>query len=309
MRQMSISVIIPAYNATRFIRETVESVLQQTLPPDEVLVIDDGSTDDTASIAESFGPPVRVIRRHNVKLAATRNFGVQEARSEWVAFLDADDLWQSNKLERQMEELSRHPEADLCYTGRVLLLQELETTRLGKVVPVPPADEIRQALYRNTTFLPSSVMVRRSAFLAIGGHDTKFKSVEDWDTWLRLLHAGTKFAACPEPLMLYRIHSNSTSHNAIPALLEAKEIYRRHVLPQLPRNTRWIAHLKSQSGQEASAAFIMRSVKDPGYLSMMLLSILRYPFNEPHRYKGLLYMLYTRLKELTDKPPSRRHAN
>jgi glycosyltransferase involved in cell wall biosynthesis len=306
---MSISVIIPAYNAARFIRETVECVLQQTLPPDEVLVIDDGSTDDTASIAESFGPPVRVIRRQNVKLAATRNFGVQEAKSEWVAFLDADDLWQSNKLERQMEELSRNPEADLCYTGRVLLLQGHENTRLGKVVPVPPAEKIRQALYHNTTFLPSSVVMRRSTFLAIGGHDTHFKIVEDWDTWLRLLHAGTKFAACSEPLMLYRIHSNSTSHNAIPALLECKEIYRRHVLPRLPGHIRWIAHQKSQSGQEASAAFIMRSVRDPGYLSMMLLSILRYPFNEPHRYKGLLYMLYTRLKELTDKPPTRRHAS
>jgi glycosyltransferase involved in cell wall biosynthesis len=306
---MSISVIIPAYNAARFIRETVESVLQQTLPPDEVLVIDDGSTDDTASIAESFGPSVRVIRRRNVKLAATRNFGVQEAKSEWVAFLDADDLWQSNKLQRQVEELSRNPEADLCYTGRVLLLQEKETTRLGTVVPVPPADEIREALYRNTTFLPSSVMVRRSVFLAIGGHDTTFKLVEDWDTWLRLLHAGTKFAACPEPLMLYRIHSNSTSHNAIPALLEAKEIYRRHVLPRLPSHTRWIAHQKSQSGQEASAAFIMRAVREPGYLSLMLLSILRYPFHEPHRYKGLLYMLYTRVKELTERPPTRRHAS
>jgi glycosyltransferase involved in cell wall biosynthesis len=306
---MSISVVIPAYNAARFIRETLESVLQQTLPADEVLVIDDGSTDDTASIAESFGAPVRVIRRQNVKLAATRNFAVEEAKSDWIAFVDADDLWQRNKLERQMEELARHPEADLCYTGRVLLLQQGETTRLGKVVHVPPAERIRKALYRNTTFLPSSVIVRRSTFLAIGGHDTNFKFVEDWDTWLRLLHAGTRFAACPEPLVQYRIHPNNVSHNAMPALLEAKEIYRRHVLPRLPRYSRWIAHQRSQSGQEGSAAFTMRETGDPGYLSMMVLSILRYPFNEPLRYKGLAYMLYTRFMELTGRSPSSRHAS
>ena len=297
---MSISVVIPAYNASRFLRETLESVLQQTLPADEVLVIDDGSTDDTAAIAASFGPPVRVISRQNAKLAATRNFGVKEAKSEWIAFIDADDLWLPHKLERQMEELSRHPEADLCYTGRVLLIQQGDTTRLGNVIEVPPAENIREALYVNTTFLSSSVVIRRSAFLAIGGHDVNFKWVEDWETWLRLLHAGTKFAACREPLVQYRVHPQSVSHNAIPSLAEAKLVYRRHVLPRLPASTRWIAHQRSQSGQEAAAAYTMREAGQPGYLPMMLRSIFRYPFNEPHRFKGLLYMIYTRLRKPGD---------
>ena len=306
---MSISVVIPAYNASRFIGETLESVLHQTLPVDEVLVIDDGSTDDTASVAESFGKPVRVYRRSNCKQAAGRNFGVQAAESEWIAFVDADDIWESNKLERQMEELARHPEADICYTGRILLLQEGPTARLGQVVRVPPAEKIRESLFRNTTFLPSSVIIRRSAFLAVGGFDTHFEVLQDWDLWLRLLDAGTKFAACPEPLVRYRIHPNSVSRNAKRSLRVAKEIYRRHVLPQLPSHTRWIAHQRSQSGQEASAAFTMREMGEPGYLSMMLLSILRYPFNEPHRYKGLLYMLYTRFRELTNRLPTRSHAS
>lgn len=306
---MSISVVIPAYNAADFIRETLDSVLQQTLSADEVLVIDDGSTDDTASIAESYGAAVRVIRRANFKQAAGRNFGVQETKSEWIAFVDADDIWERNKLERQMEELVRHPEADLCYTGRILLLQNGRTARLGRVVPVPPAEKIRESLFRNTTFLPSSVLIRRSAFLAVGGFDTHFEVLQDWDLWLRLLHAGTKFAACREPLVQYRIHPNSVSRNAMRSLRAAKEIYRRHVLPQLPRHTRWIAHQRSQSGQEASAAFTLREMGDPGYLSMMILSILRYPFNEPHRYKGLAYMLYTRLRELTGRPSASPHAS
>jgi glycosyltransferase involved in cell wall biosynthesis len=300
MESMSITVLIPAYNASRFLRETIESVLAQTLPADEVLVIDDGSTDDTAAIAASFGPPVRVITTPNQKLAATRNFGVKHAKYEWIAFIDADDLWLSNKLELQMAELARHPDADLCYSGRILLIQEGETTtRLGKVIEVPPADKIREALYVNTTFLSSSVVIRRSTFLDIGGNDVNCKWVEDWDTWLRLLHAGVKFAAVQEPLVQYRVHPQSVSHNALPSLAEAKEVFSRHVLPRLPASTRWIAHQRSQSGQEAAAAYTMREAGDRGYLPMMLRSILRYPFNEPHRYKGLLYMIYTRLR----KPP------
>ena len=120
---MSISVVIPAYNASKHIAETLGSVLRQSFPADEVLVIDDGSTDDTGAIAARFGAPVRVIRTPNSKLPAARNLGVREAKSEWIALIDSDDLWEENKLERQMQELTRHPEADLCYTGRILLME------------------------------------------------------------------------------------------------------------------------------------------------------------------------------------------
>jgi glycosyltransferase involved in cell wall biosynthesis len=293
---MSISVVIPAYNAAGFIAQTLESVLGQTLPPDEVLVIDDGSTDSTAEVAERFGAPVRVIRRANVRQAASRNFGVQEAAGEWVAFVDADDLWEPHKLARQMEELARNPAASLCYTARVEFVEQGGTIQLGKVVPVPPPEGIRGALYRNTTFLPSSVLLRRSAFLAAGGFDTQFKIAEDWDLWLRLLHSGIEFAACQEPLLLYRIHPQSVSHNAMPGLAECKEIYRRDVLPRLPRATRWWTHQKAQSGLESTAAFVLRKVGDPRCLAMMTTSIVRYPFHQPHRYKVLAHMVYTSMR-------------
>lgn len=293
---MSISVIIPTYNGSRFIGETLESVLAQTLQPDEVLVIDDGSTDDTAAIAESFAPRVRVFRRSNQHQAAARNFGVQQASSEWISFIDHDDQWEPNKLERQMEELSRQPDADVCYTARVNFVQDGDTFRRGKIISVPPAQDIQRSLYVNTTFMPGSVLIRRSAYLAAGGFDPKLKLVEDWDLWLRLLHRGTRFAACPEPLLLHRIHSNMQSKNAMDALAEAKHIYRRHVLPRLSPATRWIKHQISQSGQESSASYILREVNDPRYFSMMASSIFRYPFNNPHRYKVFAHMLLTRLR-------------
>ena len=154
---MSISVVIPTYNGSRFIAETLESVFAQTLQPDEVLVIDDGSTDNTAAIVESFAPRVRVFRSSNQRQAAARNFGARQATSEWIAFLDHDDLWMRNKLERQMEELARHPEADICYTGFVAIKQKGKSATIGNVVEVPPAKDIRRSLFRNVTFIPNSV--------------------------------------------------------------------------------------------------------------------------------------------------------
>ena len=292
---MSISVVIPAYNASRFIAETLESVLAQTLQPDEVLVIDDGSTDDTAAIAESFAPRVRVFRRSNQRQAAARNFGVQQATSEWIAFNDADDLWEPNKLERQMEELARHPEADLCYTGRVLLMQRGDTATLGRVLDVPPAKDIRRSLFENVTFLPSSVLIRRSTFLAENGFNPRMRyGNEDYDLWLRLFHSGVKFAGCREPLVQSRQHGANTSKH-MAWFEECMEIYRRLVLPYLPRATGWITYFKFLSEHKGDVAYTLREQGNPAHLAMMARSVLRWPFNDPYRYKVLLHMLYTRL--------------
>ncbi len=292
----SIAVIIPTYNSMKHFKETIESVLSQTLPPDEILVNDDDSSDGTPDFAESYGPPIRVFRRANQRQSASRNFAATQTQCEWLAFLDHDDLWKPNKLQRQMEELIRNPAADLCYCGRISFDEDDGISRLGNVFVVPPAGDIRRALYVNTTFMPGSVLIRRTTYLAFGGFNPSIKLVEDWDLWLRLIHSGVQFAACQEPLLSMRIHVGNQSNNAIAALEEQKEIYRRLVLPHLPRSTRWLAHQRSQSGQEAVAASILRNVGDPRSLSMMLTSIARYPFAKLDRYKILAHMLYTRLR-------------
>src|SRR3972149_3633636 len=97
----SVSVVIPCYNGAVYLHETIESALAQTHSPLEVLVIDDGSTDDSAAIADSFGSPVRVIRQTNQGESVARNRGIDEARGDWIAFLDSDDVWNPTKLERQ----------------------------------------------------------------------------------------------------------------------------------------------------------------------------------------------------------------
>jgi glycosyltransferase involved in cell wall biosynthesis len=97
-----VSVVIPCYNSEAYLRETIDSAVNQTHPPREVIVVDDGSTDGSASVAEAYGDPVRVIRQENQRQAAARNRGIEEARGDFVAFLDADDLWHPEKLERQL---------------------------------------------------------------------------------------------------------------------------------------------------------------------------------------------------------------
>jgi glycosyltransferase involved in cell wall biosynthesis len=298
---MSISVVIPAFNASKYIAQTIKSVLQQTLPADEVLVIDDGSTDNTGAIAASFGSPVRVIRTPNSKLPAARNRGVKEAKGEWIAFVDADDLWADNKLERQMQELSRHPEADLCYTGRVLLVENPDSIELRDVIKVPPAATIAHELLDVNKFPPSCVVIRRSTFLAVGGHDTSFPYVEDWDLWLRLLKAGIKFIDCPEPLLRYRVHPDNMTHNAIPLLEGEDRVYRTHIMPQFSGLTRWLRYFAFRGRVESYAAQVLRTKRDPRHLSMMAASIFHRPFYDPHRYKIMAHMLYTRLKELPNQ--------
>jgi glycosyltransferase involved in cell wall biosynthesis len=299
---MSISVVIPTYNGSRFIAETLESVFAQTLQPDEVLVIDDGSTDDSASIAESFAPRVRVFRRTNQRQAAARNFGAQQATSKWIAFIDHDDLWEPNKLERQMEELARHPDADLCYTAYMFLMQKGDTATIGRVCEVPPAKDIRKALFSGVTFLPSSVLIRRSMLLAVNGFDPKIcHGSEDYDMWLRLLHAGAKFAACREPLFQYRRHEGNASMD-MAWFHECMEIYKRLVLHHLPRATGWITYLKFLSEHEGDAAYTLRKQGNPAHLAMMARSVMHWPVNDLHQYKVLIHMLYTRLRKTLAQP-------
>ncbi len=303
---MSISVVIPAYNSAAFLGETLRSVLAQTLRADEILVVDDGSTDGTAAVAEAFGSAVRVFRRPNQGVSAARNFGVEMAKGEWVAFLDADDLWRADKLALQMEALASDPGADLSYCARLSFAGREGGHVYGEITPVPPADCIRKALHCNTTFLPSAVVIRRRTYLAAGGFDTTLRIAQDWDLWLRLLHRGVRFVGVEQALLLYRDHPGSLSHNALPTLQELKSIYRRHVLPHLPWGVRWVQHQKSQSGQEAVAAYVLRSCGDPRHMEMMATSILRFPFNNVHRYKVLLHMVATQLVGLRSRPAEQR---
>jgi glycosyltransferase involved in cell wall biosynthesis len=201
----SISVVIPCYNGAKYLRETLASVLAQTHPILEVIVVDDGSTDDSAAIAESVGPPVRVIRQPNQGESVARNRGIDEARGDWVAFLDADDLWKPEKIAKQVAALT--PEVGASCTG-YYAFQEPGQQIL--YVYIPRSEDVSFEAAMTKAINPcsaSDLMVRRELPLRF---PTSISFGEDAIYILSLLRK-TRFAVVPEPLMGYRRHASAQS--------------------------------------------------------------------------------------------------
>lgn len=192
----AVSVIIPAYNAAGFVARAIESALAQTHPPLEILVIDDGSKDATSEVVARFAPPVRLLRQTNGGPAAARNHGAREARGEWLAFLDADDRWLPEKLERQLAQ-ARDPDIALVYSR-----PPTDLGHGGRIIP-PVADFA--TLWRRNFLITSAVMVRRAVFERHGGFDEEraLIGVEDYNLWLRLASAGERLVLCPEEHVIY----------------------------------------------------------------------------------------------------------
>lgn len=203
----SISVVIPAYNAERFLRDAVESAVRQTLPPLEILVVDDGSSDDTGRLAASV-PGVRCIRQSNAGVSAARNRGLEEARGKFVALLDADDVWMPEKLAVQLTGLRDDQFAFSARTETDELLKPLRITRGGFQGPL-----LEGLLFHgNVVGTPSSVVAPRRALLDAGGFDPRLSMCADWDMWIRL---ATRLSGTysDESLVLYRVHDGSMSTN------------------------------------------------------------------------------------------------
>jgi glycosyltransferase involved in cell wall biosynthesis len=185
-----VSVVIPAYNAAAFIEATLDTVAAQTFRDFEVLVVDDGSKDDTAGVVDRFlaakGLRGRAIKQANKKIAGARNTGWRAAGGEWIAFLDHDDAWYPSKLQRTMEEIGAHPEAGLvCHWENVV-----EKGRVLRVCQNGPWVDgmYERLLFQGNALSPSCVTVRREALEKVGGfrEEERFNTVEDYDLWMRL---------------------------------------------------------------------------------------------------------------------------
>jgi glycosyltransferase involved in cell wall biosynthesis len=205
----TVSAVIPVYNGAAEIRRSIESVLCQTRPVDELIVVDDGSKDATADIVRSYGSRVRLVTQANAGVAAARNHGAREARSEWLALLDHDDAWLPRKIERQMAALERNPEAKISYTGFWMhaLGGAVERRHL-------PAAKLWPAARIRNPFPPSVAVVRRAELLASGGFTERLRgaSCEDWEFFVRFLSAHPPVEV-PEPLTNYFEMAASNSRN------------------------------------------------------------------------------------------------
>ncbi len=199
-----ISVVMPAYNSAGFVRRAIESVWAQSSPPLELIVVDDGSQDDTAAVAAGVDRRTVVIRQANGGPGAARNRGVREARGNWIAFIDADDAWRPHKLECQRPHMLR-PEIDVVFSHVVDPLER----------DTPLGDITFDDLWRHNYVGLSTSVVRREAFERIGGfdEDRAVLGIEDYNLWLRMASRGARFAFVQEELVEYTPAPGNLSSN------------------------------------------------------------------------------------------------
>jgi glycosyltransferase involved in cell wall biosynthesis len=197
-----ISVLIPCLNCSSFLQASLRSVREQSLPPMEVLLVDDGSSDDSAQRAQELMDgasfPMHIIRQENRGLGAARNAGIQQVRGEWIALLDADDIWSADKLERMYEVLKG---GDMDVVHHSMRAQGGGWNRRATSV-----QQMEDVLLRGHAPIPSASLIRTAVFQEVGGfsEDRAHHGAEDLHLWIRLLARGKRFVSVDEFLGHYR---------------------------------------------------------------------------------------------------------
>jgi teichuronic acid biosynthesis glycosyltransferase TuaG len=234
-RAPTFTVVMPAYNAASTIQQAIRSVLAQTRPDFELIVVDDGSTDETAERIRVFESDARIeiISQRNLGLAAARNIAIERARGRFVSMLDSDDLWLPSFLEVMAEVLDREPEAGFAYTDAWVL--EDSTRRIHRPSamayqdpPDPPPRDARgflaELVQRNFVF--TSTTVRRSALEEVGGYRESLIASEDYELWLRIVARGYRAIRVPGLLAVYRRKPGTLSTNKANMVSSEREVLR-----------------------------------------------------------------------------------
>lgn len=253
MSEPLISIVIPAYNAARTLETTVQSVFGQTVQDFEIIIVDDGSKDDTIAVAQSIEDTrVKVLTQPNGGASAARNTGIKAAKGEYVAFLDADDLWMPRKLERQLEVFANGKDVTAVQTGVYYVTNNLEVISVGACFE--SKDTLLETLFfQNLPGLMSTLIVKRSEFDKIGLLDTKLVILEDWELAIRLSRY-CNLKSIEEPLALYRQfpgnRSRDLSIHIEPGFIVLNRLFNDSTLP---------AHIKKQEKKIYAAFYNMLS--------------------------------------------------
>jgi GT2 family glycosyltransferase len=232
--EVSVSVVMAAHNSEETIRQAIASVRLQSREDWELIVIDDGSGDDTVAVASSIADErIQVVSQENQGPAAARNAGIRLARAPLVSTLDSDDLWLPQYLETMLGVLDNDRDAALAYTdawvldhatGRIRKTTEMAYQRAPQPPPASPRDFLKELL--RTNFVYNSVTARRDALLAVGGYDERLWTSEDWELWLRIAASGRRCVRAPGILAVHRDHAGSLSTDGKRMKASRSEVYR-----------------------------------------------------------------------------------
>jgi glycosyltransferase involved in cell wall biosynthesis len=272
----AVSVVIPAYNVQRFIRQALDSVLAQSYQDFEVLVIDDGSTDGTAEIAAEYGEPVRVLRQENAGPSAARNHGVREARGDFVAFLDADDLWRPEKLAEQMPLFDDAGRVGLVYCR----FQRMDAE--GQPLPTEPwPTPTGEVYYRmlERSYVPASTpVVRASCFERAGTFPEDMSWAEDWHLWIRIARH-YQFACADQVLVEHRETEGGLWSQTERAHQGVLEVLARTARETDDRRTKAICRRMTRRARRNHAMDLLRGGQWRAGRAALLRALARWPWD------------------------------
>jgi glycosyltransferase involved in cell wall biosynthesis len=200
----TVSCVIPTYNAARYLERALTSVFEQSRPPDEIIVVDDGSTDGTAGVLAAFGPRLRALRQENAGPAAARNRGIEIAAGDLVCFQDADDEWHRDKLAKQLALLAARPEVGICITHlRNVWAEHLDGERLA----------LGDHVFANDPpgYVFQTSLIRREVFERAGMLDETMRRAEDIEWFARARDVGVALEVLPDVLVYRHLHGQNTS--------------------------------------------------------------------------------------------------
>jgi glycosyltransferase involved in cell wall biosynthesis len=201
----SVSCIVPVYNGERFVVDAIRSIQHQTMPPSEIIVVNDGSTDDTDAVVRGLGDQVRYLSQENAGPASARNAGIAMASGDFICFLDADDLWHEDKQEIEFRRFAERPELEIVFAGmRNVAFDDESNFDPGRwpVIPISPC----------------TMLARRTVFERIGVFDPKLRRGEDTEWYVRMMMRQVKYEVLPDIVLERRIHGHNltSAHDSSP---------------------------------------------------------------------------------------------
>ena len=294
MQEVKVSVVIPSYNGEKFICQTIDSVFAQTFKDFEVLVIDDGSTDKTKEVLSKYGDSIRYLYKQNGGVSSARNYGIEQAKGKYIAFLDADDLWMPEKLEKQVSLLEKNEKVGLCFVATEKIDENLQSVGY---IEAKAYKDYCETLLLNLNIVSgscSSAVVRREVALKTNGFDSQFSTYADWEYWLRLSLL-TEFAPIPEYLVKYRVVAGSMSSNPYSSKRDALGVLRKFfALPDLPEKYKKLENRALSNNLMIVSGEFLHNGNLTESLGCMWISVSLYPQNIL-RPLGLPFRLVKRL--------------